>query len=28
LAERAVQATDGKNAAFVEILAGTRRAQR
>src|SRR5204863_6828032 len=28
LAERAVQATDGKNAAFVEILAATRRAQR
>jgi len=28
LAERAVQATDGKNAAFVEILAAARRAQR
>jgi tetratricopeptide (TPR) repeat protein len=28
LAERAVQATEGKNAAFVEILSATRRAQR
>jgi len=28
LAEHAVQTTDGKNAAFVEILAATRRAQR
>jgi hypothetical protein len=28
LAERAVQQTEGKNAAFVEILAATRRAQR
>jgi tetratricopeptide (TPR) repeat protein len=28
LAERAVQATEGRNAAFIEILAATRRAQR
>jgi hypothetical protein len=28
LAERAVQATGGKNAAFVDILVATRRAQK